>query len=81
MGHAALEYFESGGDVRGLAEKVRDARDRALAAARRTTTRKPEPPLPAHAWVAEEITLAGPTTSLPSTGRATEPRADESGPL
>ncbi|PKQ15953.1 MAG: hypothetical protein CVT67_07195 [Actinobacteria bacterium HGW-Actinobacteria-7] len=35
MGYAALEYFESGGDVRGLADKVRDARDRALELAKR----------------------------------------------
>jgi len=37
MGYAAVEYFEQGGDVRGLAEKIKEARDRVLAstAARR----------------------------------------------
>lgn len=34
MGYAAIEYFEGGGDVRGLAEKVREARDRAVEKAR-----------------------------------------------
>lgn len=31
MGYAAIEYFENGGDVRGLAAKVREARDAAVA--------------------------------------------------
>jgi uncharacterized protein (DUF697 family) len=35
MGYAALEYFEGGGDVRGLADRVRDARDRAVESARK----------------------------------------------
>lgn len=35
MGYAALEYFESGGDVRGLAAKVAEARDRAIESARK----------------------------------------------
>lgn len=52
MGYAALEYFEEGGDVRGLAVKVREARDRAIEAARHRG-RHAEPPIPAHAWVAE----------------------------
>jgi len=30
MGYAAVEYFERGGDVSGLADKLRDARDRAV---------------------------------------------------
>ena len=33
MGYAAVEYFETGGDVAGLAEKLREARDHALHAA------------------------------------------------
>jgi len=53
MGYGALEYFEEGGDVRGLAEKVRAARDRTLERARRGG-RPEEPPIPAHAWVAED---------------------------
>lgn len=80
MGHAALEYFESGGDVRGLAEKVRDARDRALSAAKRRTG-KSEPPLPAHAWVAEEPAPLVPPTALPPADWPAEPPADGSGPL
>ncbi len=50
MGYAALEYFEEGGDVRGLAEKVKAARDRTLEKARRRG-RPEEPPIPAHGWV------------------------------
>lgn len=34
MGYAAIEYFEGGGDVRGLATKVREARDKAVEKAR-----------------------------------------------
>lgn len=34
MGYAAVEYFEGGGDVRGLADKLRQARDKAIEAAR-----------------------------------------------
>lgn len=30
MGYAAIEYFETGGDVSGLSAKLREARDRAL---------------------------------------------------
>jgi len=53
MGYAALEYFEEGGDVRGLAEKVRQARDKAIETAKRRG-RPEEAPIPAHAWVAED---------------------------
>lgn len=43
MGYAAVEYFEGGGDVRGLAAKVREARDRAIESARsRAIAEKPE---------------------------------------
>lgn len=52
MGYAAIEYFEGGGDVKGLAEKVRQARDRAMDTARRRR-RLEEPPIPAHAWPVE----------------------------
>lgn len=40
MGYAALEYFERGGDVSGLAETARAARDRALASARSLRSRR-----------------------------------------
>lgn len=56
MGYAAIEYFEQGGDVRGLAEKVKQARDKAVeAAARRARRRKHGEPIPADAWVAEPV--------------------------
>lgn len=34
MGYAAIDYFEHGGDVSGLAARLRDARDKAFEAAR-----------------------------------------------
>ena len=53
MGYAALEYFEEGGDVRGLASRVKQARDRAIDTARERISRggPAEEPLPAHAYV------------------------------
>jgi uncharacterized protein (DUF697 family) len=50
VGYAALEYFEEGGDVRGLAEKLREARDGVIEKAR-ARGRGEEPPIPAHGWV------------------------------
>lgn len=50
MGYAAIEYFEGGGDVRGLAEKVREARDKAMSTARRGRREA----IPAHATVVSE---------------------------
>lgn len=70
MGYAAIDYFEHGGDVSGLAERVREARDRAIEAARR---RRHGDPIPAHAWVAEEPVPAGPPAALPA---VSEPLAD-----
>ncbi len=64
MGYAAIDYFEHGGDVSGLADRVREARDRAVAAARR---RRRGEPIPADAYVvkaepvASEIALPGAT--------------------
>jgi uncharacterized protein (DUF697 family) len=72
MGHAAIDYFEHGGDLGGLGVRVRDARDRAIEAARRKRGRPA--PIPAHAWVAEagaepptELALppASPASTLP----------------
>jgi len=59
MGYAAAEYFEEGGDVRGLAEKVRQARDRVIDTAKRRG-RPEEPPIQAHAWLAESEGAAAP---------------------
>lgn len=58
MGYAAIEYFENGGDVRGLGAKLAEARDKAMTAARRRGKRES---IPAHAWVAgtEPGTAAG----------------------
>jgi len=53
MGYAALEYFEEGGDVRGLAAKLSEAKQRVLEKAR-TRGRGEEPPIPAHGWVVED---------------------------
>jgi len=67
MGYAALEYFEEGGDVRGLAEKIKAARDRAIqAATSRRGRRRKEPPIPANAWVQEPADAAEPELALPS---------------
>ncbi len=58
MGFAAVEYFESGADLSGLADKLRDARDRAVEAARAKRLRgvRDEDPIPAHAYVITENT-------------------------
>lgn len=58
MGYAAIEYFEAGGDVSGLADRLRETRDRVLsAAARRRRSGASEEPIPAHAWVQEPEVL------------------------
>jgi uncharacterized protein (DUF697 family) len=59
MGYAAIEYFEAGGDVSGLAERARDARDRAVEAVRRRG-RRPEEPIPANAWVVDQVVVPAP---------------------
>lgn len=64
MGYAALEYFEEGGDVSGLAERVRAARDTAVGKVRGRVGR-PEP-IPAHAWVAEKPGEAQADPALPA---------------
>lgn len=51
MGYAAIDYFEHGGDVSGLPERIREARDRAVAAAR---SRRRGAPVPAEVYVASE---------------------------
>jgi uncharacterized protein (DUF697 family) len=62
MGYAAIEYFESGEDLSGLAEKLKDARDKAVETASKTRDRltgaSPDTtPLPAHAYVVASSTL------------------------
>ncbi len=79
MGYAALEYFENGGDVRGLAEKVKGARDRAIDAAKTRGKRRPEQPIPAHAWVAESPPPPRPEPALPPVGGYYELPPEEAG--
>lgn len=62
MGYAAIDYFEHGGDVRGLAQSVKDARDKAVAAALK---RRRGEAIPANAWVKEGHPQAAPEAALP----------------
>lgn len=64
MGYAALEYFENGGDVSGLAERVREARDKAIEAAR---ARRRGPAIEAEAYVVQDPVPAEPGR-LPDSG-------------
>ena len=58
VGYAALEYFEGGEDLSGLAEKLKDARDKAVATAAKTRDRFSRDsdlePIQAHAYVVSE---------------------------
>ena len=67
MGYAALEHFESGGDVRVLAGKVRTARDRAIEVARSRRLRgaPAEAPLDAHGYVVAQADSATLAPSVP----------------
>lgn len=69
MGYAAVEYFEAGGDVRGLAARIKEARDHAVeVAGDRLRRGEPVEVIPAHAWVAQEPTGdAEPMLPLPET--------------
>lgn len=69
MGYAAVEYFEGGGSMQGLGERVRDARDRAIESARGRLGRS-EPPIDAHAVVVEPAESAVPV-ALPPVGPGT----------
>jgi uncharacterized protein (DUF697 family) len=40
MGYAAVEYFEGGGDIKGIGDKLRKARDAAIVRAREARRRK-----------------------------------------
>lgn len=65
MGYASIDYFEHGGDVRGLAQSVKDARDKAVEAALRRRRGKP---IPANAWVEGEADHGGAEPALPPAG-------------
>lgn len=58
MGYAAIEYFESGADLSGLADKLKEARDHAVDAAtsRRLPSVADDAALPAHTYVVVEQT-------------------------
>ncbi len=77
MGYAAVEYFEGGGDLRGLAAKLKDARDGAVeAAATRIKRGQPAEVIPAEAWVVEEEPARAPVGELSTTSVAPETAAD-----
>ena len=56
MGYAALEYFEEGGDVHALGDRLREAREKAIEAARARVSRgePADEPIPANAYVVVE---------------------------
>lgn len=66
MGHAAIDYFEHGGDLSDLGTRLKDARDRAVEGARRRTSRRKA--IPADAWVVEEAASPAAAPALPSAG-------------
>lgn len=63
MGYAAIEYFEGGGDIRGLGERLKAARDEAVSKA--TRKRRGEP-IEATAWVAGEEPAELPAVEPPA---------------
>lgn len=78
MGYAAIEYFESGGDISGLGTKVLQARDRAIEGARKLRRREPRSAevIPANAWVEQQageqmLPPADPSFELPNNEPAT----------
>lgn len=75
MGYAAIEYFEEGGDVRGLAEKLKDARDKAFETVGRRRSRKGV--IPANAWVTSGEPVVAPTPALPDADTGFELPASE----
>lgn len=64
MGYATIDFFEHGGDVRGLPERLRQARDKALESARHRSRRRE--PIVANAWVAQASDDALATPALPA---------------
>ena len=69
MGYAALEYFEEGGEFSGVAKRVKEARDKAVAAARERLQRglPAEEPIPAHGYVVVSEEPPVPPAALPPT--------------
>lgn len=65
MGYAAIDYFEHEGDINGLATWVKDARDRAIEAAR---TRRKRAPLEADAYVVSQSFGEDPALPAPEGG-------------
>jgi len=65
MGYAAIEYFEGGADLSGLAEKLREARDKAGALAAKSRGRLPKGVRPDHAPVqAHGYVVSGAAASI-----------------
>jgi uncharacterized protein (DUF697 family) len=87
MGYAAMEYFEEGGDFSGLAQRVKEARDKVMEAARERVKRglPAEEPIAAHGYVVthdhsgEGMPL--PTLGEVPSGEASESRAEGAGVL
>ena len=76
MGYAALEYFEEGGELSSVGERIKSARDRAVEAAReRMGLGLPaEEPIPAHYVVVQEGAQPAPPLAvgvLPAAGDST----------
>ena len=67
MGYAAVEYFEEGGDMTGVMERVKSARDKAVKTARERVRRglPAEEPIPAHGYVVVEGGTPAPMTPEP----------------
>ena len=72
MGYAALEYFEEGGDVSGIAQRVKDARDKAVTIARERLGKglAAEEPLPAHYVTVGGDAPVAPLPELPAAAPA-----------
>jgi uncharacterized protein (DUF697 family) len=77
MGYAALEHFEAGGEMGALATKVKDARDRAIEAARARASRglPAEDPIPASGYVVVSDTARVAPAPEPALPPAAEPRS------
>jgi uncharacterized protein (DUF697 family) len=68
MGYAALEYFEEGGEFSGVAKRVKEARDRAVAVARDRMGRglPADEPIAAHGYVVVSDEPAATPRTLPA---------------
>lgn len=68
MGYAAIDYFEHGGDVSGLPQRLAEARDRVVDAARR---RRRGAPIPASGYVVQDTSPTPEPMLPPSPGAGT----------